>query len=273
MILITGATGNVGREVVNALKKMEVSFKTTSHRKDNHCIYLDFENVNSFRPALTGIKKLFLIRPPHIADAKKYFQPLIDAAKETGVEHIVFLSLLGVEKNPIVPHHKIEKIIKKSGISYTFLRPSFFMQNLIHQHGAELREEKEIYIPAGKGKTSFIDVRDIGTVAAKILTEEGHENKGYSLTGNEALDYYEVADIISNELGEKIKYVNPSIKQFRNKMLAKGIESEFVTVMIGIYFTAKIGLAKKITPDLQILLGKKPITMNEFVHDYRHELA
>lgn len=139
----------------------------------------------------------------------------------------MFLSLLGVEKNPIVPHHKIEKIIKKSGIPYTFLRPSFFMQNLISQHGEELRKEKEIYVPAGKGKTSFIDVRDIGTVTARILTENGHENKGYSLTGTEALDYYEVAEILSEELGETIKYVNPSVLQFRDKMLTKGIQKEF----------------------------------------------
>lgn len=185
----------------------------------------------------------------------------------------MFLSLLGVEKNPIVPHHKIEKIIKKSGIPYTFLRPSFFMQNLISQHGEELRKEKEIYVPAGKGKTSFIDVRDIGTVTARILTENGHENKGYSLTGTEALDYYEVAEILSEELGETIKYVNPSVLQFRDKMLTKGIQKELVTVMIGIYFTAKIGLAKKITPDLQILLGKRPITFKEFAHDYKYELV
>lgn len=132
-----------------------------------------------------------------------------------------------MEKNPIVPHHKIEKIIKESGIPYTFLRPSFFMQNLISQHGEELRKEKIIFVPAGKGKPSFIDVRDIATVAAKILTEDGHENKGYSLTGCEALDYYEVADIISKELGETITYVNPSIPKFKRKMLAKGIQSEF----------------------------------------------
>ncbi|WP_339812401.1 SDR family oxidoreductase [Paenibacillus sp. FSL R7-0189] len=273
MILITGATGNVGREVVNELRKSETPFKIVSHRKDSEYVYFDFENADSFRPALTGVKKLFLLRPPHIADAKKYFQPLIDIAKEVGVEHIVFLSLLGVEKNPIVPHHKIEKIIKKSGIPYTFLRPSFFMQNLISQHGEELRKEKEIYVPAGKGKTSFIDVRDIGTVTARILTENGHENKGYSLTGTEALDYYEVAEILSEELGETIKYVNPSVLQFRDKMLTKGIQKEFVTVMIGIYFTAKIGLAKKITPDLQILLGKRPITFKEFAHDYKYELV
>lgn len=273
MILITGASGNVGRELVKELTNSSTPFKIASHRKNSEAVYFDFEDATSFLPALTGIKKIFLLRPPHIADAKKYFLPLIHAAKEAGVEHIVFLSLLGVEKNPIVPHHKIEKLIKESGIAYTFLRPSFFMQNLISQHGEELRNDKMIFVPAGKGKTSFIDVRDIGAVAAKVLTEDGHTNKGYSLTGSEALDYYEVADIISNELGETITYVNPSIPKFKQKMLAKGIQSEFVTVMIGIYFTAKIGLAKKVTPDLQVLLGRKPTTFKEFAHDYKRQLS
>ncbi|WP_410768897.1 SDR family oxidoreductase [Fontibacillus sp. BL9] len=271
MILITGASGIVGREVVKELEFKGISYKIASRQKGGEHIYFDFRDPLSFRPALHGVKKLFLLRPPELADARKYFLPVIKAAKEEGVEHIVFLSLLGAEKNPVVPHSKIEKFIKKSGIPYTFLRPSFFMQNLFSQHGEELRDEKVIFVPAGKGKTSFIDVRDIGAVAAKILIEQGHEYKAYSLTGSQALDYYEVADILSKETGEPIRYINPSMSQFRDKMQAKGIPKVFITVMIGIYFTAKIGLAKKVTPELEQLLGRKPITVKEFAHDYRME--
>lgn len=198
---------------------------------------------------------------------------MLDIAKGVGVEHVVFLSLLGVEKNPIVPHFKIEKLIRNSGIPYTFLRPSFFMQNLLTQHGEELRNDKEIFVPAGKGRTSFIDVRDIGVVGAKVLIEDGHENKGYSLTGPEALNYFEVAKILSEELGEEIIYSNPTVREFRKKMLAKGIQNEFVTVMIGIYFTAKIGLAKKVTSDLEMLLRRKAMTMKDFAHDFRNQLV
>lgn len=273
MILVTGATGNVGREVVKNLARKNVEFQVTTHRKNQKGVYLNFEDPSSIQPALKGVKKLFLLRPPHLADAKKYFQPVIDAAKRENVQHIVFLSLLGVEKNPIVPHAKIERIINESGIPYTFLRPSFFMQNLISQHGDDLRKKKTIEVPAGKGKTSFIDVRDIGEVAAKVLTEQGHEFKAYSLTGNEALTYYEVADIISKVTKEKIIYTNPSILKFKRRMVQKGIAFDYIMVMIGIYTTAKLGLAKRITPDVVNLLGRSPINMEEFVRDYKNQIV
>lgn len=272
MILVTGATGNVGKEVVKCLIKRNATFKVTTRSRETEGVYFDFENPLSVKAALKGVTKVFLIRPPHLADAKKYFQPVVDAAKEIGIKHIVFLSLLGVEKNPIVPHAKIEAMIKASGIPYTFLRPSFFMQNLLSQHGDELRNEKIIEVPAGKGETSFIDVRDIGEVAAKILTEEGHEFKAYSLTGNEALTYYEVAAIISKIINKDITYTNPSIFKFRKRMIQKGLNSDFIWVMIGIYTTAKLGLAKKVTSDLSNLLDRSPITMETFVYDYKELL-
>ncbi|MFB7121560.1 SDR family oxidoreductase [Bacillus tropicus] len=272
MILVTGATGNVGKEVVKELIKRNATFKVATRRRETEEVYFDFENPSSVKTALTSITKLFLIRPPHLADAKKYFQPVIDAAKEIGIKQIVFLSLLGVEKKPIVPHAKIEAIIKDSGIPYTFLRPSFFMQNLLSQHGDELRNEKIIEVPAGKGKTSFIDVRDIGEVAAKVLIEDGHRFKAYTLTGSEALTYYEVAEIVSKETKENIIYTNPSIFKFRKRMIQKGLKNDFIMVMIGIYTTARLGLAKKITQDLEQLLEREPTNLKKFAHDYREQL-
>ncbi|PFE11795.1 SDR family oxidoreductase [Bacillus cereus] len=272
MILVTGATGHVGKEVVKALMQKNIDFQVATRRKESKGVYFDFEDPSSIKPALRGITKLFLLRPPHLADAKKYFQPVIDAAEEVGIKHIVFLSLLGVKKNPIVPHAKIEKIIKDSGIPYTFLRPSFFMQTLLSQHGDELRNEKIIEVPAGNGKISFIDVRDIGEVAAKVLMEDGHEFKAYALTGSEALTYYEVAEIILKETNEHIIYTNPSIFTFRKRMIQKGLKNNFIMVMIGIYTTARLDLAKNITLDLEQLLERKPITLKQFAHDYREQL-
>lgn len=272
MILVIGASGLVGREVVKGLESFEADYRVTSRHPNTKDIYLDFDKPETLGPALEGVRKLFFIRPPELADAQKYFLPLIEAAVEKNIQHIVFLSLLGAEKNPIVPHSKIEKLILKSGIPYTFLRPSFFMQNLITQHGQELKEDHDIFVPAGRGKTSFIDVRDIGEVAAKVLIETGHEYKGYSLTGSEALSYAEVAKILTEETGIDIHYSNPSVHKFRARMKEKGIPTAFITVMIGIYFTAKVGLAKKVTLDLEHLLGKKPITIRQFAHDFRCEL-
>ncbi|KQL32683.1 NmrA family transcriptional regulator [Bacillus sp. FJAT-25509] len=267
MILVTGAKGTVGKEVVRELVKLHANFKISTSKKNTSDVYLNFEDPKSIRPAFQGITKLFLIRPPHLAD-KKYFEPVIEIAKEVGIEQIVFLSLLGADKNKVVPHSKIEELIINSGIPYTFLRPSFFMQNLLNQHEEELIKENIIFVPAGKGKTSFIDTRDIGVVAAKALTENGHRFKAYSLTGNEAISYFEVAEILSKHLQKDITYTNPSILTFWRKMRKKGLARDFIIVMIGIYTTAKLGLAKKITTDLEDLLGRESTRFEQFVIDY-----
>lgn len=267
MILITGATGNVGREVVRQLKNEGVLCKTASHRKDQGDRYLNFEDVSSISGALEGVHSIFLMRPPQLADANKYFRPFIEEAIKQKVNHIVFLSVLGADKNKIVPHAKIEKLIVESNIPYTFLRPSFFMQNLLTQHGEELRMKHDIYVPAGKGKTSFIDVRDIGVAAKTTLLNKEHLWKSYDLTGNESLSYQEVAEIFSNKTGKTFTYSNPSIYEFWKTYKRKGISTEKIVVMIGIYTTAKIGLAKRVTSDLRDILGRAPISFAQFVQD------
>lgn len=276
-ILVTGATGNVGSEVIKAIadksnvyaadwkpEKVREMFGETVH-----AVEFDFARPETFAPALAGVSKVFLMRPPHISDIKTYIAPAIDAMKAAGVQQIVFLSLMGVEKNHFVPHYEVEQLILKSGIPYTFLRPSFFMQNLSTTHRQEIREWHEIPVPAGKGKTSFIDVRDIAAVAAKALTEPGHENKAYTLTGREALSYGEVAQIMTEELGVPVRYSNPSILRFIRQMRAKGIATSFILVMVGIYTTARIGWAAGLTSDTERLLGRAPITVRQFVRDYK----
>jgi len=277
-ILITGITGNVGSEVLKHLQKKGVNVKagvrSIEKAKEifgNSIDYarFDFEDLSTFDEALDGVSKLFLVRPPAISDTKKYIEPFIEKAKMKKVNHIVFLSLMGIEHNLIPPHYKIEKYIKKSKIPYTFLRPSFFMQNLDTTHRYDIKERNEIYIPSGKAKVSFIDVRDIGEIGAKVLIEDGHENKAYTLTGNQALDYYEVSEIFSNVLGRKIVYTNPSSLKFRKEMINRGIQSNFVNVMVGLYMSTKLGMGKKVTGEFKQLIGREPITINQYVKDYK----
>ncbi|MES1025587.1 SDR family oxidoreductase [Gloeocapsa sp. BRSZ] len=276
-ILVTGATGNVGREVVRLLYDEGYHIKAAVRNLKNiddaltpqvEYVVFDFQQQNTFSAALQGVSKLFLVRPPAIAQVKRYIHPVIDAAVAAGVQHIVFLSLLGAENNPIIPHAKIESYIKSVGVSYTFLRASFFMQNLSTTHQEDIKHH-EIFIPAGKGKTSFIDVRDIAAVAVKALTESGHENQAYALTGDEALDYYQVADLFTQVLGKSVIYTNPSILQFFIRISQRGLTFPFIAVMIAIYTTARLGLAATVTTDVEQILHRKPIRMQQFIADYR----
>lgn len=276
-ILVTGATGNLGSEVVRLLVaqgqpvRAAVRDLRTVAPAPAGVTYVpfDFMQPATYQAALADVRRLLLVRPPAIGDAKRFINPLIDAAQQAGVEHIVFLSLLGVEKNRVVPHAKIEQHLMASGMTWTMLRASFFMQNLSTTHRIDLQERSEIFLPAGNGATSFIDVRDIAAVAAKALTEPGHANQAYPLTGNEALTYSEVAQIFSQELDRPVVYRKPGILPFVLRMRHYGLGWDFIAVMVGIYTTARLGLADPITPDTQRLLGRAPITMRQFVADYR----
>lgn len=277
-VLVTGATGNVGSEVARSLKSTVTDIRAAITNvkdvdrveKGIRTVLLDFENPATFATALTDINKVFLIRPPQMGDPKQLY-PFIDACKAADVKHIVFLSLLGVQHNPLAPHGYIEKHIIKSGIPYTLLRPSFFMQNLSTTHLQDIVKHNEIFVPAGKGKTSFIDVRDIASVAAKILSEAGPTNNAYELTGAEALNYYEVSDILSQVTGRKINYTNPPSGVFGKRMLSEGFPKAFVTVMKGIYLVAKLRLAGKVTDDFETIMGRQPITFLQFAKDNRNK--
>ncbi len=222
----------------------------------------NFDRPETFAPALEGMEKLFLMRPPQIADVERFLHPVIDAAQAAGVRQVVFLSLMGV--NPRVPHYKVEQKILASGLPYTFIRPSFYMQNLDTFYRDDIRLRDEIFVPAGKAKTSFVDVRDIGAVAAMALTEDGHANRAYTLSGSEALDYYTVADIFSHVQGRRITYVRPTPGEYAARQVALGVPDEFVKVMRSLYWTVRLGIGAKVTPELGELLGRPPVTMQQY---------
>lgn len=275
-ILVTGATGNVGQEIIKILYKQQHLVRAAVVSEDSvkrlsapiPWEIFDFANPATYQATFAGVKKMFLMRPPHIANIERDMKPAIDYAIQSGVEHIVFLSLLGAESNKIVPHAKVEKLLLASPVNCTLLRCGFFMQNLSTTHLQDIREHDDIFIPAGNGKTAFIDVRDIAAVAAKTLTEPGHEDQAYPLTGNEALDYHQVAEIMTQYLGRPIGYSNPSLPRFVWRFWRRGYPLSYVGVVSAIYITTRFGLAETITPHTQQLLGRAPISLKQFVQDY-----
>lgn len=275
--LVTGAGGNVGGEVVTGLLACGAPVRATAldsqdaRRVPAGCadvVPFVFGDSSTYPAAFDGVSRLFLMRPPAIADVERYLFPVIDYAREQGVEQIVFLSLMGVERNKRVPHYAVEQYLMRSGVPYTMLRPSFFMQNLNTVYAEDIRQRDEIYIPAGRGRTSFIDVRDIGAVAALVLTEQGHLNQAYALTGSEALNYFEVANIFSEVLGRDISYTKPSFRAYSRALRAEGYPEAYIQVQRMLYIPIQLGLGKKTTGDVEELLGREPYTMRDYVEAY-----
>ena len=276
-ILVTGASGNVGTYLVKELLKLNEQVKAAStniHKISElfenqvEPVYFDFKDKTTFAKALEGVDRVFLMRPPHLGKPEDLYQ-FIDEIKAHNIKLVSFLSLMGIEKNTIPPHYKIEKHIESLKIPYAHIRPGFFMQNLSGIHSVEIREKNEIFVPAGKSKTSFIDAADIGLATAILLHEpEKYKNTAHTITGPEALDYFEVAEILSRVTGRKITYSRPSYFKYRSYYIKKrGLDKTYVNVTVALYFMTRMGTAKEVTNCFYELTGRRPRTFEEFAKD------
>ncbi|MDP4090043.1 MAG: SDR family oxidoreductase [Bacillota bacterium] len=274
-VLVTGATGNVGRFVCSSLldmgQQVSAALSQLTEKKisevDSRGEYVrfDFTDPSTFEAALKDVDRVFLMRPPHLGKPED-LKPFIDAMKAAGIKLVSFLSLMGVENNPVPPHHKIEKYIEKAGIPYAHIRPGFFMQNLTGVHLDEIRDRSEIFIPAGKSRCSFIDAGDIGYSAAVLLANpEKYKNTAHTITGPESLDYYQIADILTKVIDRKVTYSNPSVFRFRKHMReVRGFDKSYVNVTTMLYLMTRLGTASRVTEDFYKLTGRKPKNFQTF---------
>jgi uncharacterized protein YbjT (DUF2867 family) len=275
-VMVTGALGNVGgyaakylimnkQNVLAADINVEALQKKYGEAAD--AVFFDFTDSKTFDPALREVDMVFIMRPPHLGKPED-LKPFIEALKtHGGIKLVSFLSLIGVENNPVPPHHKIEKYIEQAGLPYCHIRPSFFMQNISGVHAFEIKHFNRIIVPVKKALTSFIDAEDIGEIIAKVLSEsEKHLNKGYSITGPEAIDYYEAARILSEELHRNIIYASPKPSLAKKYWIdIRGLNAEYSTVMGMLYLMTRMGAAKKTTSVFEDIMGKKPQTFRQFV--------
>lgn len=277
-----------------------------------HHVALDVTQPDSFPAALAARPTaMLLVRPPAVSDPGACNR-LVDAAVAAGVRHVVFLSVYGAGTNTMVPHHAIEKHIaavaaasaaaagggageggapagaaasdaaapvapspSAGPVTYTFLRPSFFMSNLSGpNHVSDIRDRGVIDVPAGRGATSFVDPADLGAAAATVLLHPAeHTNVAYSLTGSPAdvLTYDQVAAVLSEATGRRIVYGNPTTAGFAWRQSARGVPWGFVGVMCAIYAVAWLGRAGETTDELPRLLGRLPTSFRAWAAAHRSD--
>lgn len=278
-ILVTGASGNVGRVVRRALVDAGAPLRLTTRRGADkkaavggtEVVEFDFTDPDTWQQAFSDVETMFLVRPPAIGNVKRDLLPAMTAAQLAGVRHVVFLSLQGAEKNKIVPHAAVEKWLKASGLSWTFVRASFFHQNLLTTHVSDIRDRDAIMVPAGRGATAFVDAVDVGQVAAAALLDPAtHADRAWTLTGPRALTYEQVAEIFTAELGRTISYPRPGAWRYvRHARSTLGMSWGMVAVTTAIYTSARLGLADGLSGDIRAILGRDPIDFVEFAHRER----
>ena len=276
MILITGASGNVGKEVLKQIvptgANVRAAFQTVTKAaaapSGVEIVTMDYNQPQTLQAALKGVEKVFLVGPP-TANLPVLERKAIDEIKRSGVRHVVKLSAMGGRDAIFLRQHAdSEDYIKSSGVAYTFLRPNGFMQNFVTYNGATINSQNAFYGSQGEGKVSHIDLRDIAAVAVKTLTEDGHQGKTYTLTGPEALSNPRVAEILSEDTGREIKYVDLTAEQFKQALLGAGLPEWSANALVDLQQFYRRGGASAVTRDVEQLLGRKPISFEQFSRDY-----
>lgn len=268
-VLVTGALGNVGRDVVAGLlaagapvRAADVAPVAVRDRfgAAADAVALDFTDPGTWH-VFEGVEQVFLMRPPQLSNIARDMQPALEAAKSSGVHHVVLLSLQGAERNKVVPHAKLEAWLRDSGLDWTFVRPSFFMENLSTTHRSDIADRGELMVPAGDGRTSFVAASDVAAVAtAALLDPAAHRNRAWTPTGPDALTYAEVAHILSDVLGRPIRYSRPGLLRYaRHAHSQLGMPWPMVAVTCGIYTVARLGKAGGLTDDVLTVSGRPPV--------------
>jgi uncharacterized protein YbjT (DUF2867 family) len=281
MILITGATGKIGRELVRDLTSRHSAFKVMVRSKEAardfeakgiKAVQGDFERPESFTGALAGIKTAFLLttpRPNNLVLERKF----LAACKSKGVQHVVRLSAIGA--NPwaasalLRSHGRCEAELENSGLDWTILRPTIFMQNLAPHIGPTVAKESTLYAPAGDARMPWVDTRDIAEVAGEVLTTHGHEGLVHELTGPEALSYGHVAEHLSRMLGRQITYVDVPEVAANHSMVGMGMSPWLAEGMITLYqmFRAN-GPTAQVLGTVERITGHAPRTLAAYLKEH-----
>lgn len=282
-ILVTGATGNVGSVITELLVDLGAPVRAAAFSTDEvtgrfgdavEPCALDFTDASTWPGAFRGVERMFLMRPPHLSQPRKQMIPALETARRMGLRHIVFLSLQGAQTNRAIPHASLERWLRKSGMIWTFVRASFFMQNLTTTHRDDI-VRGELIVPAGNGRTAFVDARDVAAVAtAALLNPLRHRNRAWTPTGPDALTYDEVCECLSEVLDRRITYAHPgAVRYARHAYSELDMPWPMVAVTTAIYTAARLGQAAGLTDDVMQVLGRPPVGFGEFAYRERNAWA
>jgi len=279
-ILITGATGTIGTELIKYLSEKGIYFRAMvrSIEKAKDLVTIpgieliegDFDNSASIEHALKGIDKAFLLTNSS-EKAEQQQSTFVKIAKQAGIKHIVKLSQWAADVNSPVRflryHAVVENLTKDSGMAYTFLRPNLFMQGLLGFRDT-ITKQNQFFGAIGDARISMIDIRDIAAVAGEVLINSGHEGKIYNLTGPESLTHRAMAEKLSAAVGRKIQFVDISPETLQNILLSVGFPIWQAEGLIEDYAHYKLGEASEVQSGVKDAIGLEPRSFDVFAKDY-----
>jgi NAD(P)H dehydrogenase (quinone) len=284
MILVTGATGQFGKSAIDFLLKKGISSsniaalvrdeKQATELKDQGVVLRtgDYDNYASLVDAFQGVEKLLFVSGTDLMKRHVQHQNVLSAAKAAGVKHIVYTSFLGKNETESSPlwivsdsHLKTEAWLKESGLDYTILKNTLYLDLVPAFLGEKVVETGSIYLPAGDGKVAAVLRAEMAEATAIILAKTNHTRTTYHFTNHEAFSYQEVAQQLSEITGKKISYISPTVEEYTQTLTAYGVPAEFIGLFSSFALAQEKGELEMVSTDLEQILGRKPTSVKTFL--------
>ena len=278
MLLVTGATGTTGMEVLRALKargakaRALVRDETKAHQLRDlgfTPVTGDLGDPRTLAPAVDGVERAYLVAPASPMQSELE-QAFLETAKEAGVKHIVKLSVIGAsEEAPgrfARSHGKVERALKESEMGWTLLRATGFMQNTL-AWGKQV-QDGNFYTPVPDASFSIVDARDVAEVAALALTGDGHEGKAYGLSGPEAISYRDQARRLFTAAGREVQIQEVPVEAVKRELVRAGVPPWNAEGLCELFELYASGGATMVTSGVQDALGRPPRDLDTFASDH-----
>jgi uncharacterized protein YbjT (DUF2867 family) len=279
VILVVGATGKVGGEVLRQLLAEGAAVRALSRAEERtngirelgaQVMVGDLAQPETLEPALEGVERVFVAVTPDV-DHLELEANLVEAAKRAGTARVVKVSaLLASPDSPVRfgrTHSQCEELLAESGLAFTILRANGAMQNLLPQ-APSVASQGKLYAPVADAKVSWIDVRDLARAAVLALTEDGHDGKRYRLTGPEAISSRDQAEVLSEVLGTTIECVEVDVDAIRNAMLGAGAGDYAADGIAELFEMYATGRASAVTDGVAEVTGSSARSFADFARDY-----
>lgn len=270
-VLVIGASGSIGSLVSSKLieKGLNVKEATSKTPTKGKQVLIDLATGEGLKNAFEGVDKAFLISPPGYADQYSILSPLIQEAKRRGLKKVVLMTALGANASEETPFRRAEVELEKSGLNYNIIRPNWFFQNFNSYWVEGIKSQNKILVPAGTAPVSFIDTRDIASVAVTLLTSDNYSNRDFDLTGPDSVNHDQVAKSISQATGKQISYEEIKPEVLKANLVGAGFPVDYVDFMLMIFGFLREGYNSATTDHVKKILGQEPIGLNQYTEDFK----
>jgi len=279
LILVIGARSKIGAALIDGLLERDQQVRVLVRAGEPaggpaaaEVVTGDLADEGSLVTAMEGVEKVFLLSSPH-PDAISWHRNAIDAARRTDVQLLVRSSIIGADRQSpaefIGAHTACDRYLENSGLPHVIVRPNFFLQNIPESVIPSIDASGNFYVDAGEARISMVDTRDVGAVAAVVLTEPGHAGARYDVTGPEALSHADVAGKLTRALGRQITYVDAPDEAVRGALLGAGLSAWFADALVGLYQdyrrSGTDGYAAQVTGTIERLTGRPARSLDDLL--------